>query len=218
MKLEKIYNSTIFKIFDFIYKLVMFNLLFVLTFILGLGLFSYLLSFIILVLAIKSLEDDLDYSIVKTWIINIKKYWFKALKLSLFYTCFLSLAIFNIGFFHLILQEQDALVYQVLYYFFLVFSVVMLFSIINSAFIFVYYPNLSFMKIIKYSFLLVQLIPLQALLLILMILVGVAWFYIFPFVLIFIWVSLSLYIFHKITKRVYLKLVPDNVKPRKITD
>lgn len=212
MKLEKLYNSTVFKVFDFLYKLVMFNILFILTFVLGLGVFSYMISFIILVLAIKSLDKDIDYSIVKTWIINIKKHGLKALKLSVFYTVFLGLFIFNVAFFHILLQEQDLLIYQILYYLFLVLGLVMIFTIINSAFIFVYYPNLSIRKIIKYSFILFQLIPLQALLLMILLIIGVILFYVFPFILIFIWFSLSLYIFHKTTSKIYKRLVPENVE------
>ncbi|MFA6648039.1 MAG: hypothetical protein WCS32_05325, partial [Candidatus Izemoplasmatales bacterium] len=107
MKLEKFYNSTIFRVFDFVYNLVIFNIFFILTFILGLGVFSYMLAFITLVLAIKALDEGIDFSIVKRWVINLKKHFFKALKISIFYSIFLALFIFDVLFFNIVIQEQN---------------------------------------------------------------------------------------------------------------
>ncbi|MFA7560818.1 MAG: hypothetical protein WCY80_01800 [Candidatus Izemoplasmatales bacterium] len=216
MKLEKFYNSIIFKIFDFVYNLVIFNIFFILTIILGLGIFSYMLGFITLVLAIKALDDDINFSIVKRWVISLKMHFFKALKISIFYTIFLGLFIFDVLFFNILIQEQNLVIYQVLYYLFLVLTVVFLFATINAAFVYVYFPHLSVRKIIKYSFVLVQLIPIPALFLILGIVISVFLFYVFPFALLFVWFSLLFYGFHKLIKKTYLKLTFTHSKPLSI--
>jgi len=218
MKLEKFYNSTIFRVFDFVYNLVIFNIFFILTFILGLGVFSYMLAFITLVLAIKALDEGIDFSIVKRWVINLKKHFFKALKISIFYSIFLALFIFDVLFFNIVIQEQNLVIYQVLYYLFLVLTIVMIFATINSAFVFVYYPHLSIKKIIKYSFILVQLVPVPALFLIFGIILSIFLFYVFPLILVFIWFSLIFYVYHKLIKKTYLKLVPENHEPLDITN
>ncbi|MFA7076062.1 MAG: hypothetical protein WC152_05270 [Candidatus Izemoplasmatales bacterium] len=218
MKLEKFYNSMIFRVFDFVYNLVLFNIFFILTFISGLGIFSYMLAFITLVLAIKSLDDGISFSIVKRWVINLKMHFVKALKLSIFYTLFLGLFIFDVLFFNIVIQEQNTIIFQVLYYLFLVLTIVMAFGTINAAFVFVYFPHLSVKKIIKYSFMLIQLVPIPALFLIFGIIVSVFLFYVFPIILVFIWFSLIFYVYHKLIKKTYLKLVPVNQEPLNITN
>lgn len=216
MKLEKFYNSIVFKIFDFVYNLVIFNIFFILTLILGLGIFSYMLAFITLVLAIKALDDDINFSIVKRWVISLKTHFFKALKISIFYTVFLGLFIFDVLFFNILIQEQNLIMYQVLYYLFLVLTVVFIFATINAAFVYVYFPHLSIRKIIKYSFVLIQLIPVPALFLITGIIVSVFLFYVFPFALLFVWFSLIIFVFHKLIKKTYFRLTFEHNKPLSI--
>lgn len=218
MKLEKFYNSIFFKIFDFIYNLVIFNVIFILTLVLGLGVFSYMLAFITLVLAIKALDDGIGFSIVKRWVISLKKHFLKALKLSVFYTVFLGFFIFDVLFFNIVIQEQNLVIYQVLYYLFLVLSIVMIYATINAAFVYVYFPHLSIRKIIKYSLILVQLVPVPALFLVFGIIVSVFLFYVFPLILVFIWFSLIFYVYHKMIRKTYLKLVPIDREPLDITD
>jgi uncharacterized membrane protein YesL len=175
-----------------------------------------MLGFITLVLAIKALDDDINFSIVKRWVISLKMHFFKALKISIFYTIFLGLFIFDVLFFNILIQEQNLVIYQVLYYLFLVLTVVFLFATINAAFVYVYFPHLSVRKIIKYSFVLVQLIPIPALFLILGIVISVFLFYVFPFALLFVWFSLLFYGFHKLIKKTYLKLTFTHNKPLSI--
>jgi uncharacterized membrane protein YesL len=190
----------------------MFNLLFILTTIAGLGVFSYMISLIILVLGIKSLDSDIEYSIIKTWIINIKKHYKKALKLSLFYSVFGFVFIFDTMYFYLILQSSPSTVYTIFYYLFLVIDIFFLFAIINAAFVFVYFPNLDIKKNIKYSFKLIQLVPMQAIILMVLLILTVVWFYVFPLVIVFIWFSVIIYCYHTMIKRTYSRLVADEVK------
>ena len=209
---EKIYNSAIFGIFEKLYKLIVLNMLFVLTFILGLGIFGYMISLIILVLGIKSLIDDKEYSIVKTWIIKVKQHYVKALKLSLFFTVIGGLMTFNTIFFYLAIEENPIMTYQIAYYTFLIIDVFLILGTINAAFVFVYFPNLDIKKILKYSFKLLQIIPVQGLLLLTALGLTVLWIYVFPMVLIFIWFSTAIYVFALSINKKYSTLVADGVK------
>ena len=196
----------------------MFNLLFILTFILGLGVFGYMIALIILVLGIKSLDNDYEYSIVKTWIINIKKYYLKALKLSVFYTIFGALFIFDTIYFYMIMQQDHMLMHTILYYLFIVIDVFFIFAMVNAAFVFVYFPNLDNKKIIKFSFKLIQLVPMQALMLMGFTIITIILVYVFPIILVFIWFSITIYLYHNSIKKTYRRLVADGVQSLSMTD
>jgi uncharacterized membrane protein YesL len=94
----------------------------------------------------------------------------------------------------------------------LVIDIFFLFAIINAAFVFVYFPNLDIKKNIKYSFKLIQLVPMQAIILMVLLILTVVWFYVFPLVIVFIWFSVIIYCYHTMIKRTYSRLVADEVK------
>ena len=212
MKLEKLYNSPLFHFFEILYKLIIFNLLFILTLVLGLGIFGYMISLIILVLAIKSLDNEIEYSIVKTWIMNIKKHFKSSLKLSIFYTVSSSFFVFDTIYFYLSMEQAPTVFNTIFFYVFLVVDMFVGFAVINSAFVYVYFPNLNIRKNLKYSFKLIQLIPMQALLLIFGFGITVVLFYVFPIALAFIWFSLVIFVYHLSIKKTYKRLVADDVK------
>lgn len=218
MKFEKLVNSPFFHFFNLLYKFILFNMLFLLTLILGLGIFSYMLGFIILVLAIKSIRDGKDFSIVKTWMKNIKKYFIKAFQLSIFYTLIGALFAFNTMFFYLNIQTDATMFTMISYYLFLILDVIVLFASIHSAFIFVYFPNLNLKKNIKYSFQLIQLIPLQTILMIGLLILTVFWLYIFPHILIFGWFAVIIFLFNETITKQYSRIRLDGINSLDITD
>jgi len=218
MKIQNMYNSFIFRFFEGLYHLVLVNMLFILTFIAGLGLFSYLPAMVILVLAIKSRNEATEYSLVKTWMKNVKAHGWTVFKLSLFFTGVSLIAAFDTMYFYLLMQEEATLYYEVLFYVFLVIDVLVFVTIINAAFVYVYFPHLGYKKIIKHSFGLLRLIPLEALIVIVGLLLGITFFYVFPFALVFIWFSLVFSIFHKAVRKKYERLMSEEVRPRSFTD
>lgn len=214
MKIEKLYNSNVYRLFESIYRFVIFNFLFILTFVLGLGVFSFFLALIILVLAIKSFDESKD-SIIKTWINMVMKYGFKAFRYSLVFVIIILLFIFNSVYFFLVLEEAIHWVYSVMFSFSLACLLISIAALINGAFVFVYYPNLSFKKWLKYSFMLLRIFPLQTLYLVGSIVLSVFLLYTAPLILILILPSLSLYIYHLITKKTYKRLVAEGVETLK---
>lgn len=217
-KIEKLYNSTFYKTFDFIYKLIMFNLLFILTTIFGLVVFGYMTSLIILVLAIKSLTDNQDFSIVKTWILNIKKHYKKALKISIFYTVIALLFTYNTMFFYIAVTEDGSTIYSVLFSTMLIIDFGFLFGMINAAFVYVYFPNLSVKKTIYHSFQLIRIVPAQAIILVIMSIILLALIYVVPLFVIFIGFSLVILVFYKLVDPTYKRLVEKNTKSLDIRD
>lgn len=211
---EKIFQSRLMEIADTIYKLIIFNLLFILTLFIGLGVFTFLLALIILVLAIKSFGERSD-SIIKTWINMVFQHGWKTLKYSLVFLGLIIVFLFNSVYFYLVLEEMSHWMYSVMFSFSLICLLISVAALINGAFVFVYYPNLPFKKWIKYSFSLLRVFPLQTLYLIGNIVVSILLLYTVPIVLVFIYPSLSTYLYHLMTKKTYKRLVAEGVESLK---
>lgn len=156
--------------------------------------------------------------IVKTWIINVKKYFVQTLKLSVFYTIVISLAVFDTIYFYLLLQNNANLFYEICFYLFLIIDLFIVFMTINAAFVFVYFPNLNNKKIIKYSAKLIMLVPFQAIILIITFILGIVMLYVFPLLLVFVWFSGSLYLYHLLIQNKYKKLVVEGVESLTMSD
>lgn len=211
---EKIFQSKLMEIADTIYKLIIFNLLFILTLILGLGIFTFLVALIILVLAIKSFGERSD-SIIKTWINMVFIHGWKALKYSIVFLVLILVFGFNSIYFYLVLEGMSHWMYSIMFTCSLICLLISVAALINGAFVFVYYPNLSFKKWLKYSFTLLRLFPIQTLYLIGSIVISILLLYTIPIILVFIYPSLSIYLYHLMTKKTYQRLVAKGVESLK---
>ncbi len=212
MKFERLYNSKFFIIVDFVYKLIILNLLLILTTVFGLVVFSLMPALIALIIILKSLRHDRTFPLVQTYFRVIRANYRKIIKLSLFYTLLGCVFVFNTLFFYLALQESQPIFYQLAFYGMIVVDVVFLLAAINSCFVFVYFPNLTNRKIIKYSFVLLTSIPLQSLVVVLLLLMSVGLLYVFPIILIFIWPSICVFLIHISIRNTYERFVTEGVK------
>lgn len=211
MKFEKFVNSAFFHFFEVLYQFILFNMLFVLTLILGLGIFSYMIGLVVLVLAIKSLGSGKTLFIVKTWILNVRKHYRKAFLVSLIYSVAILFFSFDTVYFYLATKQNPILYYQICFYLFLFLDALALFACAHAAFIFVYFPNLNVKKTVLFSIRLIRLIPIQTIGLIVGIVATAFLVYVVPFVVLFVWFSLLVFLFYAGIRKIYQKLVADGV-------
>lgn len=197
---------------EFVYKLIVLNLLLILTTVLGLVIFSMMPALIALVIVLKSLKHDRAFPLVSTYFRAFKAIYVKSLKLSIFYTVVGCVFVFNTMFFYLALQESQPFFFQLAFYGMIVVDIVFLLAAVNACFVFVYFPNLSNAKIIKYSFVLLTSISLQGLGIIVLAILSIIILYVFPLILIFIWLSLCFFLINLLIKKTYEKFVADGVK------
>lgn len=211
MRSEKYFQSKWFEFFDGLSKLILFNVLFLLTFLFGLGIFSWNIALIILVLAMKSLEERSD-SLVKTWIKNLLFHGKKAFIISIPFVLITGLFVFNTMYFYLALQEIDSIIHQILFGVFLLCTVIGVIASIHNAFVYVFFPHLSVRKHWKYSLVLLQVIPLPTMYLFASVIVGIVLVYVMPLIIIVIYPAVVIFGFYRLIRYKYRRLVADGMQ------
>lgn len=218
MKFERLMNSAFYRFMEKVYQLIMLNIFFILTTLLGLIVFTIGPAMVSLTLCIKSIGDKESIPLFKSYFKTFLKVYKKSVLYSIFFQITTILLIFWVCYFFFLLQENDSVIIGVLYYLSLIFSIINIFAFINSSFIFVYFPYLTKKKIIKYSYELMKLFILK-----LVILFGalIAFIYLgnlFPYAIPFILVSLYYYLFNYLIKDDYNRIRLKSEKSMSIYD
>lgn len=218
MRFGKFINSKIYRILEMVFNLIVLNIITLLLFILGLGVFSIMPAIVALIIVLRSLKSDRSVPIFRGYYLAFKANYFRVLKLSLFYLMIGLLFLFNTYFFYSALLDWQGFINEILYYLWLAIDVVFIISFINACFICVYFPNLNNKKVIKYSFKLLMAIPVKAFILIVILISFIITMYLIPLLAIFIVISLFFYLANLLIENTYLKLVADGVKPLDASD
>jgi len=212
MKFEKFFNSKFYKVLELIYRLIITNLVGLLAILLGLGIFSLMSAIISMVIIVKSISTDTEFPLVTVFINSFKKNYKRVLPLSFFYLFLIALSVFNLFFFYVWFNEVGSLFYEVAFNFSIFILLFVLAMFINACFVYVYFPNLTNWKVIKYSFTLFRVTIIQFILMIIF-LVGLFFLvYTIPLLVIFIYISLGLYLINYSLKNTYRILVVDGVE------
>lgn len=211
MKFERFFNSKFFKIMELLYRLLLTNLVGLLGIIIGLGLFSLMSSIVSMIIIVKSINSNTDFSIMKVFFKSFKENYKRIIVLSLFYYLFIAIAVFNAFYFYSAFIEFGGLFFEVGFNISLVVVLLVLAAFINAAFIYVYFPNLSNLKIVKYSFTLIRIIIRQFFLIVIYLIGIVLLVYTIPLLIVFIYISLGLFFINMTLRKTYIILVPDGV-------
>lgn len=218
MKFEKFYNSRVFGFFDWLYRMFILNILTVLFIALGLAVFSLMAALVALLIVLRSAKSDFDFPLVKGYVKSFFANFVPVLKLSLFYVILGLLLLFNSYFFYLGFVDNGGFLNEVLYYLALFIDLVFILAFVNACFVYVYFPNLTYWKVVKYSFVLLRAVPLQALAVVAFLAAAVALLFvkIINIILIFIFVALFIYIANLFLEKIYLRLAAEGVRPRDV--
>jgi uncharacterized membrane protein YesL len=195
-RLETFTDSAIFRVFDRMYKVVLINLLVLLTLVVGLVVLSHMLALVILVLAIRAFDSPSEYSMVNTWIRLVKRHALPTFRLSLPFAFTTLLMAFDAAYFHLAWRDRGMELDLALSIFFLVLFLWSILATVNGAFLYVFFPHLDLRAIWKHAFLLPRIVPLETLVVLLGIGLGVVWFYLSPIVLTLLWPALVIGLYH----------------------
>ena len=218
MKIERLVNSKVYRIVELVFNLIILNIITLILFVIGLGVFSIMPTIVALIIVLRSLKGYRSFSIFGLYYKAFKANYLKVLKLSLFYTFVGALFAFNTYFFYLMFVDWQGFINEIVYYLWLIIDLIFIASFINACFIYVYFPNLNNKKIIKYSFSLLMAIPVKVLLLIAVLVLFIVVLYLVPLLTIFISVSLYFFIANLLIEKTYLKLVADGVKSLDASD
>jgi len=212
MKFEKFFNSKYAKVLEFIYRLIITNLVGILCILLGLGIFSLMSVIISMIIIVKSIDSDTDFPILKVFFNSFKKNYKRIFPLSFFYYFLILISVFNMFFFYSGFNEFGNFFYEVAFNLSIVIFFVVLTIFLNACFIYVYFPNLSNKKVIKYSFKLIRVIPIQTIVIICYLLTIIFLIYVIPILFIFIYLALGLFLINLTLRNTYNRLVADGVK------
>ncbi|MGD9604766.1 MAG: DUF624 domain-containing protein [Bacilli bacterium] len=211
MKFEKLFNSKFYMFFEWLYRMIIINLLFILCSVLGLIVFSIVPSFIAMITIIKSLSTETSFPIVRPFFRIFLKHFKQNIVLSLVFLVLTLMFLFNTYFFFLAWQEYQALINEIIFNFTLVLDGILIVSFINALFIRVYFPNLNTLKTLKYAIILLRAMPMQFLLVFLLLIVMAVLLYYFPYFLIIMGFSIVIYIVNLLIRTKYSKLVATGV-------
>lgn len=212
MKFERFINSKFFILFEYLYVLIFSNILFVLSTLLGLGIFSIFPALVSLIIVLKSFDSTTDFLLPKVFFKAFIKNYLKSMKVFLIFLIGIVLFTFNTMYFYLALQEIDSFVYAMAFYVMLFLDILLIFVVINAAFVSVYFPNLTVKKILKYSFYLLRVISFQAMILILVLILLVLIGYVVPLLSIVLLVSIYVLLMDRMIRPLYQQLVAEGVK------
>lgn len=211
MRFEKFFNSKVFIAFEYLYVIIISNLLFVLSFVLGLGIFSFMPALISLVIMLKTHDSTTEFPLLSVYVKSFMKNYWKSMKVFLLFLIGIVVFTFNTLFFYFALEESDTFFFAISFYMMLILDVVLLFAMINAAFVYVYFPNLSVKKIIKYAFLLLRVVSIQSLILVPLLIIVIAFGFWIPILALLFLVSAYVLVMDRLLRTTYQKLISDGV-------
>lgn len=213
MNFEKFINSRIFMFFDFLYKIIIINILTVLTIALGLVIFSLMPAIVSLIILIRTIEPQSDFPLIKTFTNSFFKNYKRVILVSVFYLVCALILTYNTYYFYTVLQTNKSTLIVIGYYVTLVMDITLIISFINACFIMVYYPYLKNKNVIKYSFILLLIYPLKSIIAFLIVIGTLVLSALVPPLSIFLFISLAFYFINLIYRNSYIKLVPQGRTP-----
>lgn len=206
-KYERISNSKPFKFMEYLYKLIVVNMMAFLTIVLTLGL-TIMPALTALVVIVKGLKEQEEFPIFSTYFYTFGKNFKKMIVLEIPYLLFFGLYSFNIYYFYEMVQEYQGIYNEVAYYVSLIILAIAIVAFINACVVAVYFPHLNRKKIIKYSFVLLKITSWKALIMFIImvgfIFLGVLILFGLPFILL----SLYFFIYIELIHNDYSKLLP----------
>ena len=196
------------KTINFIYRLIILNIITFITIVLGLGIFSFLPALVSLIVLLQYPEEDTIGRMIKLYFRVFKKIYFKAELVFLILASLVVLDAVSIFYFYCWLLESSAFFYVIAYYVVLFVEIYFILALVNSCFIIVYYPHLKLFKVIKYSFNTIVAVMLK-MVFIFLLLIGTIYISIL-FVPSLPLISISLFMFcaYKLLDEPYKKMVP----------
>ncbi len=201
-------KSLLIKVVNKIYQLIILNIITLFSITLGLGIFSLIPSLVSMVSIIK-MEEDLSFKdIIKYYYKVFFKTYKKTIILNIFFIILIGLEVINVFYYFSWLQENTTIFFIILYYLSLLIMAICVIALINSCYVFVFYPYLSNIKMIKYAFKLILVVLLRMIILFL-ILVAFSFIIAVAFYAgLIILLSLFFYLGYLFLKPTYLLLLP----------
>ena len=215
-KYEKISNNKVFKFLEYLYNLIVANMITFLTIVLTLGI-TTLPALTALALVVKGLRERDEFPVVQTYFYAYKKNFKKMMLVEIPFFIFFILYLFNFFYFRQMLEEYSGLYNEIAYYVTIVIIVIAVLGFTNSSIVRVYYPHLDVKKILKYSFVLMKVTSWKVIIMFVVLILYTLlpreiWL---TFGLPFIMFSLYYFIYIELIHSDYIRLLPQGYNDQK---
>ena len=215
-KYEKISNNKVFKFLEYLYNLIVANMINFLTIVLTLGI-TTLPALTALALVVKGLRERDEFPVVQTYFYAYKKNFKKMMLVEIPFLIFFILYLFNFFYFRQMLEEYSGLYNEIAYYVTIVIIVIAVLGFTNSSIVRVYFPHLEVKKILKYSFVLMKVTSWKVIIMFVVLILYTLlpreiWL---TFGLPFIMFSLYYFIYIELIHSDYIRLLPQGYSDQK---
>lgn len=215
-KYEKISNNKFFKFFEYLYNLIVANMITFLTIVLTLGI-TTLPALTALALVVKGLKERDEFPIIQTYFLAYKKNFKTMMITEIPFLIFFIIYLFNFFYFHQMLEEYPGIYNEIAYYLTIVIIAVAVLAFTNASIVRVFFPHLDVKKILKYSFVLMKVTSWKVIIMFVVLILYTLlpreiWL---TFGLPFIMFSLYYFIYIELIHSVYSKLIPQGYESQK---
>ncbi|MDF2698704.1 MAG: hypothetical protein K0Q49_260 [Haloplasmataceae bacterium] len=209
MNFESFINGKVYEAFNWIFKMLLINLLWLITTVLGLGIFTFMPATIALFILVKSVINNEEVPIIKTFFKIVKKEYIKSQKIFLVLLIIGSIIYFNFKFYlrinSLLTSVGIVIIFMILIFYILICT--------HICIVYIYYPHVKVFRTFKLAFLISMLYAFKTFLIIAVnVIIGFLLLYfkiLFAFAPL-IFMSLFAYITLSLLNTNYSKLVKDN--------
>lgn len=212
MRFDKFFDSKFFTVLEYLYRLILLNLLTIIFTVLTLVVFGLFPAFIALVICIKSMYKDTEFPLIKSYFYCFIKNYKKGMILSIFFILLGAFLTVDTYYFYCAVSDWGGFFYEMGYYVLLALDCVFILALINSFFVYVYFPELKYFKMIKYSFKLLAIEAWKCLVIIVILIGFIYLFALFPYIIIFVAFSAIIAIANAFFKNDYLKIGENQMK------
>lgn len=206
-RFEKMINSSFSNFMNFLYKIMVLNILYLLSIIAGLFVFSFAPATVATLTCMKAINEKKEFPLFKTYVHIFKSEYKKSMIFFVFYL--VTTTIVTVSFFYY-LNSQDIVFNNVGIVVTGLLVVINLASLIHMFLISIYTPNISFKAKLKYSYLMIVYSPFLTLFLVVVNLLLIVFSYIFVTFSFMFTFAITAYYNISVSRSVYLKVSNDH--------
>lgn len=183
MDIEKIAGSKIFLFFDNLAKIMIINLLWFFSTLIGLGIFTIMPASVCVFILVKGIIEENNFPIFTSFWKLFKKEYVRSQKLFFFIVILGCVLYFNVTAYYQKLVSYNSFISSLGYFLTIIFIFLCILALINLFLVYIYFPDFKTFKTFKYAFIFLIIFPFRSLMLLLIYIISFIIFFSFPEIL-----------------------------------
>ncbi len=212
MDFERYANSKIYAFFDVLYKLMVINILWFFSTIIGFGILTLFPATVSLFILIHSIIKEKEFPLIKSFWAVFKKEYFRAQKVFLIFGLISIVFYFNLRIYYEQIINQANFISSIGFWITILLIFLFLLTLTQLFFMFLYFPDFKLFKTIKYAFLFALAFPFRSILILLIMGIGLILLMVFQILIplsFLLLISMITYLSIKIMTPKYAKILKE---------